>query len=1014
MYPIKQYVFAVFLSMLSCISFSKELILNKPADICTQTFSLNGNSWRIATDSSNVGRQQEWSKNPPFSDSKQTKVPWVIQDIFHNYHGVVWYWREFETPKNLHHDGRYLLKFHAVDYLAEVWVNGKSLGGHEGSETPFSFDVTDLLNQGVTNLLVVRVLNPTYPPINGISLKDTPSGAKQYPYAGNAAYNSGGIIGDVELLAVPAVRLNDLFVVPDWKTGKVKIQAAILNTQSKATLSTLTFKISEARSGMAVAYENYGQEIEPGINRIEAEIQVPDHKLWSPDEPMLYRITASVQTQASVDEQSVRIGFRDFRFEKGYFRLNGNRIFLNGANFSTHYPVGYTVPLNENMLRRDVINLKSLGFNFVRIPFGCPNSRVLDIYDELGILVQQEHFGCWQMGDYADHKYPKPNNINDLLVNRFENSIRGVILRDRTHASLVMWGVLNEIPDGIIFRKAVDLLPSLRVLDSSRLFVLNSGRFDGRKEIGSMSSPGSNTWNIRESELKDWHPYVWIPYSPQTLDELSGRSNTSGQKIYISETGLCFPVDLPSELGDFQQCGKELADDARYFKRQYDKWLADWIKFDMGNCWARPEDYIQDAYKTASSLRETSDAAIRSNPLVVSFTPTNGVADCAVGESVATNFRRLKPELIGAVLFSNSPLRWCLMTEPQSIYSGNQIKLRVSFSNLDVLRSGKYPATIQVVGPDLKAVYEKKVFVNISETKDGDEPPFAQSVLTDDIIINGPAGKYQFLAKLDQGGTAVAGKTAFYVTDMSSLPHMPNEIVLCGKNSIVTNWLKEHHVKTLPVNHTNQSKREVILIVGKAPDSTTLVTLARQMECGSVVIFLSPETFRSDNNSTRWLPLANKGVIEVMDHVAGYYRADRWAKIHPIFDGMPAGGMMDYRYFRNIISLDALSQEFSTVAKDGYSYEERSSALDYPEETVCGSTCICNNYCSGIHIGVWHFGQGQFMVNTLHIVKNLGKDPAADRLFSNMINYASRDINKPMTRLPEDFNLKLTKIGYHK
>jgi hypothetical protein len=1010
----KKCVFAAFFSMLSFVSFTKDIQLNHPEVIISRTISLNSHDWSIATDSGNMGRQNGWFKLPPIAGSRKTPVPWAIQDIFYNYHGVVWYWREFETPKNLHPDGHYILKFQAVDYLAEVWLNGKSLGGHEGSETPFDFDVTVSLKQGGKNLLVVRVLNPTYQPIDGIALKDTPSGAKQYPYAGNAAYNSGGIIGDVELLVVPAIRLGDLFVVPDWKTGKVRIKTTILNPLSKETSSTLSFKISEARTGSSVALENYARKIEPGTSEVEYEIQVPDHKLWCPDEPMLYRITASLQTQSSVDEQSVRIGFRDFRFENGYFRLNGNRIFLNGANFSTHYPVGYTVPLNENMLRRDVLNLKTLGFNFVRIPFGCPNPRVLDIYDEQGILVQQEHFGCWQMGDYGNYKFPKPENSNELLAIRFENSIRSVIIRDRNHASLVMWGVLNEIPDGLIFRKAVDLLPSLRVLDPSRLFVLNSGRFDGIKTIGSMSSPGSGTWDIAENELKDWHPYVWIPYSPKTLDELSGRSNTSGQKIYISETGLCFPVDLPSELGDFQQCGKEKGDDAQYFKRQYDKLLTDWTKFDLGNCWARPEDYIKDAYKTAGSLRETAEAAIRSNPFVVSYTPTNGVADCVVGESVATNFRRLKPELIGSVLLSNSPLRWCLITEPQSIYSGDKIELRASFSNLDVLQAGKYPATIQVVGPDLKPVFEKKVFVNIPETKDGAEPPFAQTILTEDLKVNGPAGKYQFLATLDHGGTALGGKTEFYVSDKYIQTELPREIILCGEDSIVSNWLSKHKVKTLPFNTTNQSKREVILIAGKAPDSTTIVTIARQMECGSVVIFLSPSTFRSENNTTRWLPLAKKGVIESMDHVAGYYRADRWAKSHPIFNGMPAGGMMDYRYFRNIISQDALSQEYSIVANDGYSYDERYSELNYPAETVCGATRICNNYCSGIHLGVWDFGHGRFFVNTLHIIENLGKDPAADRLFCNMINFASVGIDKPMTKLPEDFNLKLTEIGYQK
>ena len=101
--------------------------------------------------------------------------------------------------------------------------------------------------------------------------------------------------------------------------------------------------------------------------------------------------------------------------------------------------------------------------------------------------------------------------------------------------------------------------------------------------------------------------------------------------------------------------------------------------------------------KHAASIRETAESAIRSNPYVVSYTPTNGVADAVAGESIATNFRRLKPELIESVLLSNASIRWCMRTEPQSIYRGNKIKLMVSFSNLDALPPGKYPATVMVM-----------------------------------------------------------------------------------------------------------------------------------------------------------------------------------------------------------------------------------------------------------------------------------------------------------------------------
>jgi hypothetical protein len=58
-----------------------------------------------------------------------TKVPWIIQDAFPGYHGVAWYWRDFVAPTNPHPQGRGLLRFWAVDYKAEVWLNGQPAGG---------------------------------------------------------------------------------------------------------------------------------------------------------------------------------------------------------------------------------------------------------------------------------------------------------------------------------------------------------------------------------------------------------------------------------------------------------------------------------------------------------------------------------------------------------------------------------------------------------------------------------------------------------------------------------------------------------------------------------------------------------------------------------------------------------------------------------------------------------------------------------------------------------------------
>jgi beta-galactosidase/beta-glucuronidase len=164
------------------------------------------------------------------STAKPARVPGIIQELFPAYHGVAWYWREFGAPAHPHRQGRYLLRFGAVDYLADVWVNDLHLGGHEGSETPFVLDATDAVKPGLSNRLAVRVLNPGDKPIDGFVLNETPHRNKMVHYVNGNGYDIGGIIESVELLMAPAVRIENLYVRTEWKTGKIQIQANVRNT----------------------------------------------------------------------------------------------------------------------------------------------------------------------------------------------------------------------------------------------------------------------------------------------------------------------------------------------------------------------------------------------------------------------------------------------------------------------------------------------------------------------------------------------------------------------------------------------------------------------------------------------------------------------------------------------------------------------------------------------------------------------------------------------------------------
>ncbi|MBI2298508.1 MAG: hypothetical protein HYU66_06065, partial [Armatimonadetes bacterium] len=182
--------------------------------------SLDGD-WLLATDPANVGREERWFSRP-LPDARPSRVPWIIQDAFPGYHGVAWYQRDFAAAAHPQPDGRYLLRFQAVDYLAEVWLNDVPLGGHEGGETPFVLDATAAIRPDAPNRLTVRVLNPTNEPIDGYVLRETPARNKVVPYSAGSSYNHGGIVDSVELLLAPAVRVADLFLRPDPSTGTIR------------------------------------------------------------------------------------------------------------------------------------------------------------------------------------------------------------------------------------------------------------------------------------------------------------------------------------------------------------------------------------------------------------------------------------------------------------------------------------------------------------------------------------------------------------------------------------------------------------------------------------------------------------------------------------------------------------------------------------------------------------------------------------------------------------------------
>ena len=972
----------------------------------TRTIALDGEGWLLATDSKNIGREGKWF-NARTADAKPTKVPWIIQDAFTNYHGVAWYWRDFTAPVNPHDNGRFILRFGAVDYLAEVWVNGVRIGQHEGAEDPFELDATAALKPGVTNRLAVRVLNPTHEGVDGIALSTTARSCKGYPVGAGGIYNAGGIVDSVELLATPVVRVENLYAKPNWNNGQIDLEVNVRNASAKSVQGVVRFSAAPAQGGETLEAVLLTPGLPPGDTLVRGRLQVAQPRLWNLDDPFLYRVTAAVSVggSSSVDEKTIRCGFRDFRYENDAFRLNGKRIYLQGALILPHYPVGFSLSPRAGYLRRDVVAAKAMGMNIIRIIWGGLRARDLDVFDELGVLVQQEHYGGIQIT-------PSPE-----LTRRFDASVSGMIRRDRNHPSIAIWCLLNEMWDGPQFRHGVETLPLVKFLDDTRLVQLNSGAFDLQFGQGSLSNPGATEWQFLmgseapgKSGSSNWadygamldnkfdvksdiHPYQPVPHTAvdiQRMRTLGQRAN--GRKIVISEIGEGCAVNLPRFARHYEQMGAEYAEDARYYRTQLDQFLADWKKWDLGRVWTSPEDYFTDSERNMVKLRRETGNALRANPHLAGYT------FCALPDSdfngigLLNNFREFKPGVLDLQQDLTAPVRWCLFAEPVSIYRSGKLKLEAILSNLDALRAGNYPVRIEVVAPDGRRVLAEQL--NLTIPPDSAEPPLVKEVFSREVPVNGPEGTYQFRVSFERGAAATGGEITFNVFDPAAMPPVTQEVVLWGNDPGLAQWLHDHNLHTRPYSAQAPNKRELILVGNGGGDLAAFRELAQRMARGANVVFLAPAVFAHGNQPLGFLPLATKGALA--DTGSGYYRGDTFAAKHPVFDGLPSGGVLDYTLFRNII----------TPGGTGV------TGVPAPDDLIVAGIRAQMGYTSVIQTAAYNLSAGRFILNTLRIRENLGTDPVAERLLRNLLNYAGRDLDQAPAALPTDFSVRLKAIGY--
>ncbi|MHB1294617.1 MAG: glycoside hydrolase family 2 protein [Anaerolineae bacterium] len=425
--------------------------------------NLNG-TWEFTYDDRDQGGVTGWNR-PGHHLSGKIIVPFPFEASSSGIgdpapHEVVWYRREFDLP-GAWAGRRVLLHFGAVDYQADVWVNGQQAGQHRGGYTAFSFDVTDLLTPGV-NVITVRAEDRL--------TRDQPRGKQALTDESHGIWytRSTGIWRTVWLEPVSAAYIEDWRVVTNLAAGEVEFTFWTSRPETQTLEIALTDGDKPAAGGSAT--------ICGGIGR--ARVQAPALHAWSPDDPHLYDATFTLRQDGKVtDTVEAYVGLREVGVCDGYLTLNGKPCYQKLVLDQAYWPTGvYTAP-DDSAIRGEVEWVKRLGFNGVRKHQVSSDPRFLYWADQLGLLVWQDMPGQTQSR--------RCKSVERTVAQAESNYFREyaeLIREDRNVPSVIVWVPFNETwgiygisRDAATRAFLADAVRMTRDLDPTRLVVDNDG-----------------------------------------------------------------------------------------------------------------------------------------------------------------------------------------------------------------------------------------------------------------------------------------------------------------------------------------------------------------------------------------------------------------------------------------------------------------------------------------------------------------------------------------------------------
>ncbi len=386
--------------------------------------------WGFAYDDEARGLDEHWEKHEEVF-TRTIQVPYPPESSAsgigdNSFHAIVWYRRTFEvSPEDA--GKRLLLHCGAVDYYAQVWVNGQLVARHEGGQTPFSADITTVLRKEGEQVVVIRAEDAP---------KDLtqPRGKQDWMEHPHEIWydRTTGIWQPVWLEPVPSTTyISQVRWTPDLDKGLLFFTVTL--ERDEDTPLNLRIRLNQHETDLAIdTYMMRGTELKRQIAFDPAAmVNGGGRLLWSPRDPNLIDVTLTLLSDDEIiDEVQSYIGIRGVDVANGRFLLNGLPYFLRLVLEQGYWPETHLAAPDDDALRCEVQLIKDLGFNGVRVHQVVADPRFLYWCDHLGLLVWGEMANA-----YA---------FSPIAVERLTREWMEVVTRDYNHPCIVAWVPFNE------------------------------------------------------------------------------------------------------------------------------------------------------------------------------------------------------------------------------------------------------------------------------------------------------------------------------------------------------------------------------------------------------------------------------------------------------------------------------------------------------------------------------------------------------------------------------------------